>query len=116
VDKPKSYKAATFAWMIPAITEIARGLGYAVGVHGSMHRDLDLIAVPWTEDAKSAEELVEAIRSAVDGKIDTLAHDPNASDQLRSNPSLKPHGRKAWSIYFSGRMFYIDLSVMPRKD
>jgi hypothetical protein len=116
-DKPAS-KAPVFAWMMPALTQVARTHGYAIGLHGSMARDLDLIAVPWTAEAAPAEVLAEAIRSAVDGKIDTLAHiapgdDPTA-DAIRENPQAKPHGRLAWSIYFSGRMFYIDLSVMPR--
>jgi hypothetical protein len=114
-EKPTECKAATFAWMIPHLTTVARIYGYAIGLHGSMNRDLDLIAVPWTESAAPAETLVEAIRDAVDGSI---RNDPptqgNKYDQQVSNPNDKPHGRRAWSIYFSGRRFYIDLSVMPR--
>lgn len=116
-EKPTNNKPATFAWMVPTLSQLARTHGYALGLHGSMNRDLDLIAVPWTDQASPAEVLVEAIRAAVDGKIDTMAHigpgDP-AADAIRENPQAKPHGRLAWSIYFCGRMFYIDLSVMPR--
>jgi len=32
-----------------------RDCGYAIAPHGSLARDLDVIAVPWTEDAVSAE-------------------------------------------------------------
>lgn len=105
-------KAPTFAWMIPHLTAVARQHGYAVGLHGSMNRDLDLIAVPWADEAATAETLVEAIRAAVDGDIET---DPVTGEPYApaKHPSTKPHGRRAWSIYFCGRAFYIDLSVMP---
>ena len=115
IEKPESTRAATFAWMVPHITEVARKFGYAIGLHGSMNRDLDLIAVPWTKQAAPAETLVEAIRDSVGGFI---RNDPETADnkyypETRS-PNEKPHGRRAWSIHFSGHRFYIDLSVMPR--
>ena len=112
-DKPFT-PAATFAWMVPHITEVARKFGYAIGLHGSMARDLDLIAVPWTRAAAPAETLVEAIRDAVGGVIrNDPVHDGNEYDLTTRNPERKPHGRMAWSIYFSGHRYYIDLSVMP---
>lgn len=119
MDKPIP-KAPAFAWMIPHLTEVARANGYALGLHGSMNRDLDLIAVPWTEDAKSAEELVEEMRKAVDGwliKDGTKGGRWDGEkfvDATVKNPETKPHGRRAWSIHFCGHFFYIDLSVMPK--
>jgi hypothetical protein len=113
--KQSSSRAAAFAWMVPHLTEVARQFGYAIGLHGSMSRDLDLIAVPWTEAAAPAETLVEAIRDAVGGFIrNDPPSDGNKYDETTRNPSEKPHGRRAWSIEFSGHRFYIDLSVMPR--
>src|SRR2546422_599971 len=29
-------RAPTFAWMVPHLTEVARNLGYAIGLHGSI--------------------------------------------------------------------------------
>jgi hypothetical protein len=103
----KSLPASVYAWMVPAIREVARGHGYAIGLHGSMARDLDLIAVPWMDNAATTEVLVEAVMKAVGGQF--APHDMG----FDRNPCHKPHGRRAWSIYFSGMMFYIDLSVMP---
>lgn len=114
-EKPTDVKAAAFAWMIPHLTQVARIYGYAIGLHGSMNRDLDLIAVPWTDSAAPAETLVEAIRDAVDGYIrNDQRTEENRYDAQTRNPCDKPHGRRAWTIYFCGRRFYIDLSVMPR--
>ena len=43
IEKPTEPKAATFAWMVPHLAQVARQYGYAIGLHGSMARDLDLI-------------------------------------------------------------------------
>lgn len=52
---------------LPAIREAARKVGYAIGVHGSLARDFDLIAVPWTHTPVDHEELVRVIHRAVCG-------------------------------------------------
>lgn len=104
--------AAAFAWMIPHLQQVGRSLGYAVAVHGSLARDLDLVAVPWIESAASAEILVDAMCKAVDGFIRNDAA-PSRWDRTTSSPQAKPHGRRAWTIRFAGHRFYIDLSVMP---
>lgn len=48
--------------IVYVVREIGRRIGWAIGTHGSMSRDIDLIAVPWTSDAKPAEDLVSAIQ------------------------------------------------------
>lgn len=93
--------------LLPKIREVARAHGYAVAVHGSEERDFDLVAIPWTEEAVDAEELVEELRIAVKGYI-------LENQNGQQNMSRKPHGRRAWSIHIGGHD-YIDLSVMPRR-
>jgi len=91
---------------IQLVRDVAKLHGYAIGVHGSMKRDLDLIAVPWIENPSSPESLVKAIEIAVSGYI---------LEPPRGLPVAKPHGRLAWSIHLGGGPF-IDLSVMPPKE
>ena len=88
-------------------TRVAREMGYAIAVHGSRVRDLDLIAVPWVEDAKPAIELVTALELAVAGYVAN-----RTKDGIEEWPRKKPHGRRAWTIHLGGGP-YIDLSVMP---
>ena len=78
--------------------------GYAVGMHGSFTRDLDLILVPWTDKAVDAEKLLPAL---ADRTGTTVQH---------GSPSDKPHGRKAWTLLLPGftECRWIDISVMPR--
>lgn len=96
---------------LPRLVAIAKELGYALAVHGSMARDYDFIAVAWTHSAKPAEELVEAFVKATGGFV---INDPNADpyDFTKRSPEPKPHGRLAWSIHL-GDGPYIDLSVIP---
>lgn len=107
LNKPIAYLA-----LYPALVRCAREMGYALALHGSMERDFDLIAVPWTAEARPAAELVAEVVRLVDGYVKT---DINAEpgDYTERNPEPKPHGRLAWAILL-GRDRYIDLSVMPR--
>lgn len=96
---------------LPAIREAARECGYAIGLHGSTLRDLDLIAVPWIKDAETKDALAGAIHRAACG-----LHRP------RYEWEAKPCGRLATSFpicwtewdgcYGIPNLGHIDLSVM----
>jgi len=101
VNRPLCYTL-----LLQWLTDAANKCGYALGLHGSMSRDLDLIAVPWTEDAVSADQVISKLVDAAGGFI--------SKDLLTVNPESRPHGRMAYSIQL-GRGLYIDVSVMPRK-
>lgn len=98
--------ARVYVCVLPALVEIARGKGYALAVHGSMIRDLDLVAVPWVEEAAPAEELVAAICDEL-GTYD-LPKQPSGW----GNPGEKPHGRSVWTLIWGGPP-HLDLSVLP---
>ena len=87
---------------IDKIRKLAKEVGYAIGVHGTLERDLDLIAAPWTSDAVSNFELVAHISRGLDGTVVDVA-------------SHKPLGRFAVNIKMKGWFKMIDLSVCPRK-
>ena len=61
--------APCYAAYYKSLAEVAREKGYALAVHGSLQNDLDLIAVPWVENAAPREELVEAIRAMCGGLL-----------------------------------------------
>lgn len=122
--KPIPWAAKTrekYESLIEPLRARARELGYAIAVHGSLERDIDIIAVPWTGAAIDARDLVRELVEVV-YRVNGAAYvrdDPpeelaDAFDWTRRNPQPKPHGRLAWSIHLGGGP-YIDLSVMPRK-
>ncbi len=106
-----------FEKLIEPLRARARELGYAVGVHGTLKRDIDLIACPWTNEAVEAGILAEELR-LVAAKINGYAFlNPREDDRHHRDgqPGYKPWGRLCWSFHLGGGP-YIDLSVMPKKD
>lgn len=89
------------------LIEIARKHGYALAVHGSLTRDMDLIAVPWIEHVSSHLELLAEIYESVGiNKVDgTLPY---------SSIEIRPHGRIAYTIPTGGGG-YVDISIMNIK-
>lgn len=101
---------------IARLRGVARRHGYAVGVHGSLERDLDLVAVPWSVEAVSAQDLVDAICDEMllhKRKVNLYA-DPDGP-RVMPNPEPKPWGRLGWSLDgCPDPWVYVDLSVAPR--
>jgi len=102
-------KAPAYACIYHGLAEVARKHGYTLAIHGSVLTDLDLIAVPWTNNAVRPVEVMEAIkehcgRCAVN--LDELGRESN-------NPARKPHGRLAWKFHLHAGGA-VDLSVLPR--
>lgn len=103
-----------YAVMYPALVAIARSHGYALAVHGSMTRDFDLIAVPWTEEAGEALPMIEEMKAAAQG---VYTHHEFDHCITADHGKGKPHGRKAYSIHLTDQGCfgpYLDISVMPR--
>lgn len=99
-------------WIEP-IQHLGWQMGYNIAVHGTLRRDLDMIAVPWIEGATSAEALAWAVFHLIKGFEPYM--------ETKYNPLCRPHGRKSWSIhFFNGNVEnihrYVDLSIMPRRE
>lgn len=103
---PSKYANPDPRWKDPAmpdfrlIWKIARECGYAVGLHGSMRRDCDMIAAPWTNAATTASHLVDRLCAALNATV-------------VGEVEGKPHGRLAYNLQIDGYVKVIDISVMP---
>ncbi len=87
------------------VRKLAWEEGYAIGLHGSFTRDLDLIAVPWEAGRNcKPEKLVARILQATGMTI-----------ARTGNPGEKPFGRLAWTLLLPefGDPRFVDLSIMP---
>jgi hypothetical protein len=120
--------APMFACLYPGLCDVARQLGYALAIHGSVVTDLDLIACPWTAEAVAPEQLRSAIMDHVNavGYADLLRREGYTEGFVqqiiaRGEPGTidagtqKPHGRISWNLYLNTGT-KIDLSVMPRSE
>lgn len=84
------------------IWRVAREHGYSIGLHGSMRRDCDLIAVPWVEKHSTPDDLIVALCAAL-----------NASEI--GGREEKPVGRIAVNLAIDGWYRLIDLSIATYK-
>jgi voltage-gated potassium channel Kch len=116
--KPVS-PAATYAALLPDLIQAAREVGYALAPHGSFARDLDLIAVPWTEEAASAEQLIMRLMATSGATLRDGGHKSEDGTAWVTDsgaaPKARPHGRLAWSMHLGVSNLYLDVSVMPRR-
>lgn len=102
MDKPTAnLTPALYAHRLNEIQAIGRAHGYAIAIHGSMQRDLDVLAVPWTARATIAADLVDALCDRMPCDLGT------------NSPTERPHGRMSYTLMMCGSLF-MDLSVMPR--
>ena len=91
-----------YAQLYPRLREVARAHGYALALHGSLTKDLDVVAIPWTDEASDPTALAIALTERAG------AHMPP------NQPTIRLHARMAYTIHLGGIGGYIDLSVMPR--
>lgn len=104
---PPQYEDAAPEWEDPRLPDFrliwaaAREVGYSIGLHGSMKRDCDLIAAPWTDEAVGNADLVDHLCKALNARI-------------VGGPTQKPLGRVALSLQIDGWFKVIDLSICPR--
>ena len=113
-----AYNRALLDLILPPMRRAAKDKGYAITVHGSLNRDIDLVAVPWREhNVSDPDQLVIALCgavAAVTGRCNFMrSRDENSSSLM--NWTDKPHGRRATTllVWCGQNSADIDLSVMP---
>lgn len=83
--------------------QAALDCGYALALHGSMHNDMDLLAVPWIDNPESVETLVSKISDCIGETI--------WKDHHFMNPTEKPHNRISYTLSIYSN-WHIDLSII----
>lgn len=107
VIAPAQYDNPAPGWEDPKLPDfkliwkLAREVGYAVGIHGSLKRDVDLIAAPWTDEAVGNAALIDHLCAGLPATC-------------IAGPEHKPHGRVAVTLQLDGYFKPIDLSITPR--
>lgn len=96
-------RAAFYACIWNDIRQCAMDSGWAVALHGSLASDMDIMAMPWVEEADTFEGLIE--------KISKLFSDNDLSKQYVITYDEKSYGRVVATIpIFSD--FYLDISTI----
>ena len=98
----RKVSAAGYVGLLDILTKAADKCGYAIALHGSLSRDMDVIAIPWKEKVTTPDKLVEVLSDAIGVSVDNI-----------SEWRAKPHGRASKVIHL-GDGAYIDLSITPQ--
>lgn len=117
-DKPINAKPGLYAIFYEYLKEIAKTYGYNLVVHGSMNRDLDLIAIPWSDNPQPEQEMIKEFQEYLLGGKVTM---PNGELYFTTLPGgrhayvieLNRGNNKGEWVRFEDRKYYLDISVTP---
>lgn len=115
--KPIQVKPGLYTLFYENLKEIAIEHGYNLVLHGSLQRDLDLIAIPWCDNPKDDFEMIKEFDKYLRGR--------HCKHKENYHFSILPGGRKSYVINlnrggkqgewdrFSDMQYYLDISVTP---
>ncbi len=100
-------RTAFYACMWEDIRQCAMDCGWAVSLHGSLVSDMDIMAMPWVENAVSFKKMID--------RVSKLFKDNDMSSQYVITYNEKPHNRVVASIPIWSD-FYLDISTINTAD
>lgn len=113
-EKPTHARPQFYAMTFFQLKKIAEDYGYNLLIHGSMHRDLDLVAVPWVDEPKDEWEMINALYKHLTGL--------EFNDKQSALFSVLPGGRNSYVLNLNrgnalngyvDNQYYLDISVTP---
>lgn len=96
-------RAVFYACMWEDFRKAALNCGWALGLHGSLNSDMDIMAMPWIEECKSVEEMIIALEDCL------TKPDERIFKTTRSND--KPNNRVVYTIHIFSD-FYLDINII----
>lgn len=96
-------RAVFYACMWEDFKNAALDCGWALGLHGSLNSDMDIMAMPWVEDAKSVEQMIEALERCLTKPDEQIFKTGCSYD--------KPNNRVVYTIHIFAD-FYLDINVI----
>jgi hypothetical protein len=96
--------APIYCALYPELATITRAHGYALAVHGSLGRDMDLVCIPWADSVSNSKDVVDAIVERFAIRV------------VSGSPVTKNHNREVWTITIGFGECFLDLSFMPAKN
>jgi hypothetical protein len=94
-------RAAFYASMWNDLRQAAMDCGWALGLHGSLNTDMDIMAMPWVWWAVPADKMIENLQRCFTG----------APHGVQKDSTSKPNHRVVYTIPIYGD-FYLDINVI----
>ena len=117
-DKPIKTRPQLYAVYFGGLQEVARNMGYNLLIHGSMNRDMDLVAVPWIDEPKSHLELLNGFCDFLGAVKFAEATMYNHTKQAAGRDSYvinlnRGKHHNGWFCSDSDEQYYLDISITP---
>ena len=89
-EKPVHVKPSFYAYNFQPLKEIALKYGYNLVLHGSLNRDMDLIAIPWGDTIGDKKEMIKEFCTYLDGRImyETKEQHNNFGNYILTYPKM----------------------------
>ena len=96
-------RAVFYASMWEDLKNAALNCGWSLALHGSLNSDMDIMAMPWTEDAKHVDEMINSLCSCFTDRKELICTVQVSDD--------KPNNRVVYTIPIFAD-FYLDINVI----
>jgi hypothetical protein len=93
-------RAVFYAAVWNDLRQAAMNKGWALALHGSLASDMDIMAMPWTENACSADGMIEALKTCF-----------TDSPQIRVTNTPMPNQRLVYTLSIWAD-FYLDINII----
>lgn len=99
-------RAVFYASMWEDLRKAALSKGWALGLHGSLNSDMDIMAMPWDENASHVHDMLDAICGCFTDRENLLRTLHRTTD--------KPNNRVVYTLNIWAD-FYLDINVIELK-
>lgn len=96
-------RAVFYACLWNDLRQAALNCGWALGLHGSLNSDMDIMAMPWIEGASDSALMIESLEACFGGS-DRLIFKTKVSTD-------KPNNRIVYTIHIFSD-FYLDINII----
>lgn len=116
--KPIQAKPGLYTIFYEHLKQIALEYGYNLIVHGSLQRDLDLIAIPWIDNPRPEQDMIKDFQKYLTGGTLIM---PNGEVYFTTLPGgrhayvieLNRGDKRGEWVRFEDAEYYLDISVTP---
>lgn len=117
MSKPKHFKPGMYALIYEYMKDIAKSYGYNLVLHGSMNRDLDLIAIPWADTCtfNLERDMIMEFNTYLGCKDPDLHYTILPGNRHGYTISFNRGDKRGEWVRFEDSEWYLDISVIPCK-